>query len=99
MFLVSSFFTYLVLSSLLSLNSIQLIRNVKQSLNWAIIYFILILALFTSKTYLAMYTSSSLLTSVELGMGFTLMFLIIMITSGFWPINPQMFHSVSFPSE
>ena len=109
-FLISSFLTYLVLSSLLSLN-----RNVPISLvtaaesipinpfkkckYYAIFGVIYIIILYLSKMYLAMYSQACLMTSIEVGMGFAIMFMVIMIVTNLWPLNPQAFHTEVFPTE
>ena len=55
--------------------------------------------LYLSKIYLAMYTQQCLMTSIELGMGFAIGFLVLMIACGLWPLRPQTFMAESFPTE
>ena len=59
-----------------------------------------ILALFISKIHLALYSQAFLVTSVEIGMGYAILFQFVMIALNLWPLRPQTFFGdAAFPTE
>mmetsp|Transcript_10754 Transcript_10754/g.13451 ORF Transcript_10754/g.13451 Transcript_10754/m.13451 type:complete len:283 (+) Transcript_10754:151-999(+) len=101
-FLISSFFTYLVLSTLMSMNSI-LTENVIQRMNLAfygmIAGAVYMFALYLAKMHLMLYSQTFLVTSIELGMGFAILFLVLMVSINMWPIRLQACFVDAFPTE
>lgn len=89
-FLVSSFFTYLVLSTLMSMNN-SLCSNIVQRMNFSFYAMIVgasfLVSLYLSKLHLLQNSQTVIITSIELGMGFAILFLIFMIVTSMWPIR------------
>ena len=89
-FLASVFFTYLVLSTLLSMNNC-ICRNIIQRMNFSFYAMMVgagfLFALYLSKMHLLQSSEAVIITSIELGMGFSILFLIIMIAANVWPIR------------
>lgn len=89
-FLVSVFFTYLVLSTLMSMSNFMC-HNIIQRMNFAfyamIAGAIFLFILYLAKIHLMQSSQTVIITSIELGMGFAIVFLILMIGINFWPIR------------
>ena len=89
-FLISVFFTYMVLSTLLSMNNC-ICRNVIQRMNFSFYGMMVgscfIFALYLSKLHLQQNKQTAVITSIELGMGFAAVFLMLMVVFNMWPIR------------
>ena len=89
-FLVSAFFTYLVLSTLLSMNN-YITQNILQRMNFSFYAMMagagFLFVLYLSKMHLLQSSETVIITSIELGMGSAILFLIIMIAANVWPIR------------
>ena len=89
-FLVSVFCTYLMLSTLMSMNN-SLCRNILQRVNFSFYCMIFgacfLFALNLSKMHLNQNSQTTLITSIELGMGFAIVFLIMMVVFNAWPVR------------
>ena len=101
-FLVSSFFSYLVLSTLMSMNTIfteNLVKRMNLAFYGMIVGVVYLFSLYLAKTHFMQYSQTLLMTSVELGMGFAIIFLVMMVATGMWPIRLQACFVDSFPTE
>ena len=100
-FLVSVFFTYVVLSTLMSMNS-DMTRNIITQMNISFYTMIggavFLLLLYLAKLHQQASSQTIIITSVELGMGFSIVFLIMMILLGLWPIRLSTYFD-SLPEE
>ena len=89
-FLVSAFFTYMVLSTLMSMNN-SICSNIVQRMNFSFYLMIagasFLVSLYLSKLHLLQSSQTIIITSIELGMGFSILFLVFMIVTGLWPIR------------
>lgn len=56
-------------------------------------------ALYLAKTHFMQYSQTLLMTSLELGMGFAIIFLVLMVATGMWPIRLQACFVDQFPTE
>ena len=100
-FMASVFFTYVCLSSLMSLSNF-FSTNIILRLNFAF-YTLLVgvgylFALFLAQDHLMQSTQTVIIASIELGMGFSIVFLILMVGTGLWPIRLTTCFD-SFPEE
>ena len=88
--MVSVFFTYVVLSTLMSMNN-YLCKNIIQRMNFSFYAMVVgatfVFLLYLSKMHLMQASQVAIITSVELGMGFAIVMLILMITTNMWPIR------------
>ena len=87
---MSMFFTYLVLSTLMSMNNC-LCMNIIQRMNFAfytmIAGAIFLFTLYLSKLHLQQSAQMVIITSMEVGMGFSIVFLLLMVGCNQWPIR------------
>ena len=88
-FVMTSFFTFLVLSSIMSMN--DYFKALMDRLNFALYSsagaIVFLFALYGSKLYLMQSRQTVLITSIELGMGFAVLMLAVMTTSLVWPVR------------
>ena len=89
-FLVSAFFTYVVLSTLMSMNN-YLCSNIVMRMNFSFYAMTIgigfLFVLYLSKLHLLLGSQTVILTSIELGMGFAVVFLLLMVAGNMWPIR------------
>lgn len=100
-FLISAFLTYAVLSSLMSMNNF-ICRSMMQRINFAFYGMmggtVYIFMLHLSKQHLMQNAYNTVITSIELGIGFTIIILVTMVATNFWPIRLTSYFD-SFPEE
>jgi len=78
-------------------------QNIMQRMNFTFYFMIggaaYLLTLYLSKTHLMQYSSTVVITSMELGMGFAVVCHVLMVISGMWPIRLAACLVDQFPEE